>query len=112
MDRAGEVKTTGFELMLILVRILIFSGVVVLISGLGLLLQLPAGIAGGLAGLAGFALLMWLPLFEVDTVTCPHCGNSTRVVENFGTYQCPFCGRQFTIQKKYKKPRLSNQSLY
>jgi len=112
MDHAGEVKTTGFELMLSLVRLLIFAGIIGLVAGLGLLVGLPAGIAGTLAGLAGFGVMMWLPLFEVDTVTCPHCGNSTRAVENFGAYRCSFCGREFTIQKKYKKPRLSNMSLY
>ncbi len=112
MHRAGEVKSIGFELMLILIRVLIFVGLVILISGIGLLLQLPAGIAGGLAGLAAFAFLMWLPLFEIAVVQCPYCGQSTQVVENFGTYQCPACRREFTIQRRYKKPRLTNQSLY
>lgn len=112
MSHPGEVKTTGFELMLMLVRVLIFAGVVVLISGLALLLQLPAGIAGGLAGLVGFGLLMGLPLFEPDVFACPHCGAKTRAVENFGTYRCSTCAQEFTIQKKYKKSRLTNMSLY
>lgn len=112
MGHPGEVKTTGFELMLILVRILIFAGIVVLISEIGLVFRLPPGVAGGLAGLAGFGLLMWLPLFEISPAACPHCGAATRAVENFGTYQCAACGRRFTVQKKQKKHRLSNMSLY
>lgn len=112
MSHPGEVKTTGFELMLMLIRVLIFGGVIVLISGLALLLQLPAGVAGGLAGLVGFGLLMWLPSFAPDAFECPHCGTKTRVVENFGTYRCSTCGQEFTVQKKYKKHRLTNMSLY
>lgn len=112
MSSAGEVKTTGLELMLILIRVLIFSAIVVLVSAIGLLLRLPPGVAGGLAGAAGFAILVWLPLFEVTVVECPHCKAHSRAVENLGTYRCPSCAQYFTVEKKVKTNRLANHSLY
>jgi predicted RNA-binding Zn-ribbon protein involved in translation (DUF1610 family) len=112
MSSAGEVKTAGYELMLVLIRVLIFAALVVLVAGVGLLLRLPPAVAGGLAGVAGFAILVWMPFFEVTVTECPHCRTQVRTIENLGTFQCPSCKQYFKVEKKVKTNRMANHSLY
>lgn len=87
----GEVRTNNQELGLMLVRFLIFVGTLLLIAGVGLLLNLPAIIFGVLAGLAAFGLIVGGSLFEVVPVACPSCGHNMKVVKNIGSFRCSQC---------------------
>lgn len=94
----GEVKNPGFELMLVLIRSIIFVFVVITAGAAGTAAGLPA-FAGGLAG--GFAILALFccrPFLEVIDYKCPHCGYKTRSIKNFGSYSCSNCGQESRIE--------------
>lgn len=97
MYHPGEVKTPGLELMLVLIRLIVFAGVIFIVAGVGMLAHIPPVITGTAAGVGAFALLVG-GLYEVGDYRCPHCGFTTRVVKNFGSFRCPACGRPSYIK--------------
>ncbi|MHB8158769.1 MAG: hypothetical protein ACYDEQ_15520, partial [Desulfocucumaceae bacterium] len=95
---SGEIKNPGLELMLILIRILIFAIVVVATGAVGVAAGLPAFVGGIAGGLVIFALFATRPFFEVINYSCPNCGNQARVVKNFGAYRCSNCSHESRIE--------------
>lgn len=92
MYHPGEIRTPGLELMLLLVRAVIFGGVIFIITGVLSVIGVPGFITGGLAGLAAFAVLVGGSFFEVIDFRCPYCDHTARVLKDFGSYRCPSCG--------------------
>ncbi|MDQ0286862.1 putative membrane-anchored protein [Desulfofundulus luciae] len=90
MYHPGEIKTPGLELLLVFLRLLYFTGTILLVAGIGVVLQAPAVVTGVMAGIAA-CILLSSGLFEVITYRCPHCGNVTRTIKDFGSYRCSHC---------------------
>lgn len=95
---SGEIKNSGLELMLVLVRALIFVFIIVVTGGVGMAAGLSPFVGGTLAGLFVFAFFGFRPFFEVINYTCPHCGNKIRTIKNYGSYRCSNCGGESTVQ--------------
>ncbi len=93
----GEVKNPGLEMMLVLVRVLIFVFVVIVSGAIGFAAGLPAFVGGTAGALVIFAIFSCRPFMEVMDYTCPGCGNKTRVIKNFGAYKCSNCGHENRI---------------
>jgi len=93
----GEIKNPGLEMMLVLVRALIFVCIVIVAGAVGLAAGLPAFVGGTAGGLFIFALFCSRPFLEVTDYKCPDCGNKTRVIKNFGAYRCSNCGQENRI---------------
>jgi len=91
MASPGEVRTNNQELGLMLVRFVVFVCTLLIIAGAGLLVNLPGAIAGALAGLAAFGIIVGCSMFDVVPVVCPRCGRQSNVVKNTGSYRCPEC---------------------
>ncbi|MFZ5648015.1 MAG: hypothetical protein ACOY30_10400 [Bacillota bacterium] len=94
----GEVKNPGFELMLVLIRSIIFVCVVITAGAVGMAAGLPAFVGGLGGGIVILALFCCRPFLEVIDYTCPHCGNKTRSIKNFGSYRCSNCGQDSRIE--------------
>lgn len=94
----GEVNNPGFELMLHLLRVLIVVFLFIVTGGVGVAAGLPPFASGILAGIVVLLFFLWRPFFEVINYSCPHCGNQTRVIKNFGSYRCSNCGGDSRIQ--------------
>lgn len=97
MASPGEVRTRNQEYGLMLARLLIFAVVPLLVACVGLLINLPGGIAGALAGLVGFGIIAGCSMFEVKPVVCPRCGRNANVVKNIGSFECPECGQAMYV---------------
>ncbi|OAT83590.1 hypothetical protein [Desulfotomaculum copahuensis] len=111
MYHPGEIKTPGLELMLILIRLIIFAAVVFIVSGVGMLAHIPPVITGTAAGIAAFALLLG-GLYEVVDFRCPHCGTVTRVIKNFGSFRCPACGQASYIENGRAVPTEADRNQF
>lgn len=94
---AGEIKNPGLELMLVLVRALIFLVVVFVAGSVGMAAGLPAFVGGIVGGLAVLCLFCCRPFFEVIDYKCPHCGYETRSLKNFGSFKCSNCQQESRI---------------
>ncbi|MCL6476910.1 MAG: transposase [Peptococcaceae bacterium] len=94
----GEVNNPGFELMLHLVRVLILVALIIVTGGVGVAAGLPAFVSGTLAGVVVLLVFLYRPFFEVINYSCPHCGNTKRVIKSFGSYHCSNCGGDSKIQ--------------
>ncbi len=94
---SGEIKNPGFELMLLVLRALIFVFIVVVAAGITIAAGLPAFVGGSLAGVFVFAFFIFRPFFEVINYSCPHCGNKIRTIKNYGSYRCSDCGGESRI---------------
>lgn len=99
MASPGEVKTSQQELILMLVRVLVFAATVLLVAGVVLILGLPGFVAGGVAALAAFGLMAGVNLFEVVGVNCPFCGRRNNVMKDTGFFRCPGCENEMYISK-------------
>lgn len=94
---SGEIKNPGLELMLVLLRALIFAFVMVVAVGAGSAAGLPAFVGGTLAGVFILVFFGFRPFFEVVNYTCPHCGDRIRTIKNYGSYRCSNCGGESRI---------------
>ncbi|MFZ5634302.1 MAG: hypothetical protein ACOY40_15795 [Bacillota bacterium] len=94
----GEVNNPGFELMLFMVRAFIIAFLIIVAGGVGVAAGLPAFVSGTLAGLFVVFFFVSRPFFEVINYSCPHCGNTRRVIKGFGSYHCSNCGGDSKIQ--------------
>ncbi|MFZ5597291.1 MAG: hypothetical protein ACOY31_09810 [Bacillota bacterium] len=94
---AGEIKNPGLELVLILFRIAIIVFIVSVASGVGIAAGLPPFVGGIVGGLFTVIFFCGRPFFEVINYNCPHCGNQTRVIKNFGSFRCANCGKESVI---------------
>lgn len=104
MASPGEIKTNNQELGLMLIRFVIFVFTVLLVGFSGLMLQLPGAIAGSLAGLVGFGIIVGTSMFTVIPFACPQCGHRTKVIKNTGSFQCPGCEQElFVYEGKVNK---------
>lgn len=97
MAYPGEVRTRNQEIGLMLVRFVVFVSTFLLVSFVGMLFYLPAGVAGILGGLAAFGLIVGGSLFEVELVRCPGCGKNMKMVRNAGSFICSGCGEKMYI---------------
>ncbi|NHM25909.1 transposase [Desulfofundulus sp. TPOSR] len=97
MYHPGEIKTPGLELLLVFLRLLYFVGAMLLVAGIGVILQAPAVVTGVVAGITAYILLS-SGLFEVITYRCSHCGNVKRTIKDFGSYRCSNCGQESYIK--------------
>lgn len=95
---SGEIKNSGLELMLVLIRAFIFALIIIVAGGAGVAAGLPAFAGGTLAGIFVFVFFGFRPFFEVIDYTCPHCGNKIRTVKNYGSYRCSNCCGESRVQ--------------
>ncbi len=95
---SGEVRNPGFELMLVLIRVIIFAIIVLVTGGISMAAGIPAYVGGTVAGVFVFAFFGFRPFLEVVDYTCPHCGNKIRTVKSYGSYRCSNCGGESVIE--------------
>ncbi|MFZ5644296.1 MAG: hypothetical protein ACOY46_11965 [Bacillota bacterium] len=94
----GEVKNEGLELMLVLIRTLIFAAVVIVAGSAGYAAGLPAFVGGIVGGVAVLSLFCCRPFLEVINYKCPNCSNEIRTIKNFGSYRCSNCGQESKVE--------------
>lgn len=93
----GEVKNPGLELTLDILRALFFLIIVFVAGAVGVAAGLPAFVGGLAGGIAILCLFCCRPFLEVVNYKCPHCGNETRTIKNFGAYRCSNCGQESRV---------------
>ncbi|MCF8012002.1 MAG: hypothetical protein K9L17_12565 [Clostridiales bacterium] len=108
MSAPGEVKNRHQEFGLILVRCIVVVFTFLVVSGVGILVNIPPGIAGILAGLVGFGLIVGA-LFDVVHVSCPRCGYNANLLRNTGSFKCPECSYDMYIYDGNIKPADINE---
>lgn len=86
---------TGLLFGLIAAPVLIIVGIMICMTGLGIVLGIPLVIAGVLAPLIG-------PLMGVNALrgNCPWCGEEISGVGIFDRFSCPQCGERIVMKKR------------
>ena len=95
----GEIKNPGFELMLVLLRVIGFAAFVIIAAGIGVAAGLPPVAGGAIAGVLAAGLMISGSFLEVINFKCPGCGTVTKTMKNFGSYKCPVCSTESFITR-------------